>query len=117
MTLTMAQPADRNFTDVRDYSHAAPVLSPVVLAGQNDGRKKSEAEIKNDFPSAAPLEKQHQPHHDGLILFARKKPGSNRSMSVQAGYEPVWGNDSILRKISPDEQAPGFACVKASFNF
>jgi len=117
MTLAMAQPARKNFTDVRDYSPAAPVLSPVILGGQNDGQKKSELEIKNDFLSGQLLERRSRSAFGDPLLIARENLGYNRSVSVQAGYEQAWGDSSVLRKISPDEQEPGFACVKASFSF
>jgi hypothetical protein len=117
MTLAMAQPASENFTAIRAYPPAAPVLSPVVLAGQNDGQKKTEPEIKNDFPAGTLLEKQSRPGFGDSLLLARENLGSKRSVSLRAGYDQGWGDGSILRKISPDEQEPGFACVKASFSF
>jgi hypothetical protein len=77
----------------------------------------SGSKAKDDFYSNALLEKQVPSGRGDPLLLARENLGANRSVSVRAGYEQSWGDESMLRKISPDEQEPGFACVKASFSF
>lgn len=120
ITLAMArhsQPSLGNFTTSRSHASTQPVRPPASPVLQGVGSEKSGPEIKNDFSSDLLLEKQSQPRANGLILFAHKNPAFDRSMTVQAGYEQLWNNGSILRKICPDDQEPGFACVRASFSF
>jgi hypothetical protein len=42
---------------------------------------------------------------------------SNERMLVSAGCGQIWGDASMLKKICPDHQDPGWAYVKASFRF
>ena len=120
MTLAMARhsrPLENIFTASSSYSPAGPVRSAVILIHPEVGLEKSQSKIKNDFSSGSLLEKQSQPGFGDPLLLARENLGSNRSVSVRAGYEQGWGDGSVLQKISPDEQEPGFACIKASFSF
>jgi hypothetical protein len=55
------------------------------------------------------------------FLIVQKNLGvhgrSNERMLVSAGCGQIWGDASMLRKICPDHQDPGWAYVKASFRF
>jgi hypothetical protein len=42
---------------------------------------------------------------------------SNERMLVSAGCGQIWGDTSILKKICPEHQDPGWAYVKASLSF
>jgi hypothetical protein len=78
-------------------------------------------EILMESSSNIRLEKQANPDardsfqlvHENLTDASRL----NMSFSLQAGYGRIWGEKSMLQKISADYQEPGCAYVSADFSF
>ena len=110
-------PVEKNLMLIRSDSPAQPVSSIAVSDRQKIEAEKSNPEVKNDFSSEARLERQTEPSANRPLLLVHENLGPNRSMNVRAGYRDFWGDESVLRKISPDEQEPGFAYIQASFHF
>ncbi|HTX21486.1 MAG TPA: hypothetical protein VMD27_06490 [Candidatus Aquilonibacter sp.] len=120
MTLAMVRPilpVEKNLMLIHSDSPAQPVSSIAVSDRQKIEAEKSNPEVKNDFSSEARLERQTEPSANRPLLLVHENLGPNRSMNVRAGYRDFWGDESVLRKISPDEQEPGFAYIQASFHF
>ncbi len=84
-----------------------------LSASVNEPPKFSAVEL--EFMTPIRLAKREQ------FLIVQKNLGvhgrSNEWMMVSAGCGQIWGDASMLKKICPDHQDPGWAYVKASISF
>lgn len=63
------------------------------------------------------IEKQTNSIQLESSLVVRENSGSNKPVTVQAGYGQIWDDKSTLQKICSDHQEPGCAYVSANFSF
>jgi hypothetical protein len=80
-----------------------------------------ELEPSAHVPTEASFEKARQPGRDDAFQLVHKNlTTSSRSsvaFSVQAGYERIWDDKSLLAQISGNHQEVGCAYVRASLSF
>jgi hypothetical protein len=93
------------------------ITSLLILNATSTLAGEPASETAAELSSDVRLEKQTNPDQGDAFLLVRENLRSNRYVSVQAGYERVWDDESVLRKIASDRPEPGCAYIKASFSF
>jgi hypothetical protein len=94
-----------------DLTISQPAKNPSSPVNQSQKFRALEQDLMTPAELAG-----HEP-----FPIVQKNPGvhgrSNERMLVSAGCGQIWGDASMLKKICPDHQDPGWAYVKASFRF
>ena len=121
-TVTRAEEPNLILATARNYSTPEKTPAPASIVS-DFSRKNSQpattllkTETWAEFSSIARLEKQTTTHR-ALFQLLRENLHSNKTVSVQAGYGQIWGEESVLRKICSDRQEPSCAYIRASFSF
>jgi hypothetical protein len=95
---------------------------PFDLKGSVPAMSRPEKAVAAEFSTDTQLEKPaHQSGQgDSFQLVHENRTSASRSnvsFSIQAGYERIWDDKSVLAKISAGHQETGCAYVRANFSF